>query len=200
MRSGFERRTPATESRAATGFTAARPEPLPAGAARARCARRLPACPRAGPRTRVDARGRRASTRVNETSATSSGFTQWTPLMRGGSSNAGRGRSSRAETARAGSPGRRRRSRYRPCRSSGARRPFRREPPSSSAPSPSREPRGSVKPTITNSWRFVHLIFSQARVRPARYGASTRLETIPSDARWHTPRRRPPRRDPSRDR
>jgi hypothetical protein len=37
-----------------------------------------------------------------------------------------------------------------------------------------------TKPTIGNSPRCTHLIFSQASLRPDRFGAATLLETMPS--------------------
>jgi hypothetical protein len=45
----------------------------------------------------------------------------------------------------------------------------------SRAPKPVREPAGSVKPPMTNSWPRPHLSFSQAVDRPASYGPSARL-------------------------
>ena len=51
----------------------------------------------------------------------------------------------------------------------------------SSAPTPTREPSGSVNPPTTNSCRFTHLIFCQSGDRESmRYGPSRSLLMIPS--------------------
>src|SRR5690606_5778911 len=70
----------------------------------------------------------------------------------------------------------------------------RRFPPASCAPSSSdpkcfRDPEGSVQPTTTNSCRREHLTLIHDALRPGVYGASARLETIPSKPSLHALRR-----------
>ena len=77
------------------------------------------------------------------------------------------------------------RSRCRPC----PRRPAGRRRRSSRAAARrtrSASPAGRCKPPMTNSWPLSHLNFSQSLVRPARYGASARLATRPSQP-WRRP-------------
>ena len=105
----------------------------------------------------------------NETSATSSGLTQWPLTSRGFSKN---GRRLAGEAVERLAQRRERasgRSRCRRRRRSGARR-VSSWMPSSSEPKPVREPFGSVQPPITNSWRCVHLSLIQVGRAPRDVG------------------------------